>query len=78
MSKLAVTTDYRNSKPNYYRGMVFRVTQYKTLRIFEGYDYGSRVVYALSLSEFKRKANAWLDKGVTNQHAPRALKARGR
>lgn len=43
-----------------YRGMNFTKTVSPGLTIYQGYDGGFRVIYALSQKEFRQKADAFL------------------
>lgn len=47
-----------------YRGMRYRITRLDGASIFEGVDdCGIRVVFAMSVAEFKKKADAFIDDG---------------
>jgi hypothetical protein len=54
----------------FYRGMPYRLTKFEGMSIYEGYDRGCRVVYALSLKEFHGKVEKYQSTGATNQATP--------
>lgn len=51
-----------------YRGMRYQVTTMREpdglIRVYQGYDdVGLRVIYAMSVKEFREKVEAWVKKG---------------
>lgn len=57
-------------KPKFYQDMIYRVQKFEGMSIYEGYDRGYRVVYALSQKEFRSKVKAYQKTGATNQATP--------
>ena len=53
-----------------YRGIKYRVQKLSGMTIFDGYDRGYRVIYALSQTEFRKKVSAYIARGETNQATP--------